>query len=510
MSTRTLRIRLIGTSALALSISACGAFGPPRTPPQMASPAHYTAKDQSPQMPAADGTAQRLRAGARPIPEWWKEYGSDALDALVDEGLKNSPSLAAAQSTLKAAREGLRAQIGQSLWPSVDVGFSPSRQRALAIPTLPEQTFLYNIFAAEVKTSYTFDFFGAAVLADRSLARQVQQQDYQLESVRRALAANIVVATINAAALQEQATATEELVALGERRAQQTSARYALGSASLDEALAVQQDAANAAATLPALRAQALAVRHAQAVLLGRTPDQAPEPLPLNSLHLPGTVPVSIASDLLHQRPDILAAEAGVRAAADAAGAAAAAMFPSLTLSASYGRGGFDWSTFSSPAGAIWSVGASLTQPLFHGGALVARKHQYEANYAAAVSQYRQTVLAAFQNVADTLVSLEEDANTLAQTERAANAAQEMEHDAQARYGLGASPLYATLVARQQYQSANVQNFRARAARLADTAALFVSMGSPRQDTGTAAIDPVHFADRDAIRETKCTEEGCR
>jgi NodT family efflux transporter outer membrane factor (OMF) lipoprotein len=465
---------------LASSVAACGAFGPPRTAPQMTSPAHYAAKDQSDQMPAADGAAQRLREGARLLPEWWKEYSSDALDTLVDEGLKNSPSLAAAQSTLKAAREGLRAQIGQSLWPDVDVGFSPSRQRALAIPTLPEQTFLYNVFAAEVKTSYTFDFFGAAVLADRALARQVQQQDYQLESVRRALAANIVVATINAASLQEQVAATEELVALGERRAQQTAARYALGSASLDESLAAQQDAALAAATLPPLRAQALAVRHAQAVLLGRTPDQAPEPLPLHSLHLPGSVPLSIPSDLLHQRPDILAAEAGVRAAADEAGAAPAAMFPSLTLSASYGRGGFDWSTFTSPAGAIWSVGASLTQPLFHGGALVARKHQYEANYSAAVSQYRQTVLAAFQNVADTLASLEEDANALAQSERAENAAHDLDHDAETRYHLGAAPEYAALTAHQQYESTNVQYVRARAARLADTAALFVSMGNPR------------------------------
>ncbi len=110
--------------------------------------------------------------------------------------------------------------------------------------------------------------------------------------------------------------------------------------------------------------------------------------------------------------------------AGGASGAATASLFPSLTLSASYGRGGFDWSTFTSPAGAIWSVGANLTQPLFHGGALVARKHQYEALYDAAVAQYKQTVLSAFQNVADTLVSLDEDANTLVQAQRAAAAAQ--------------------------------------------------------------------------------------
>ncbi len=142
-------------------------------------------------------------------------------------------------------------------------------------------------------------------------------------------------------------------------------------------------------------------------------------------------------------------------------------------------RAGFDWSTFTSPAGAIWSVGASLTQPLFHGGALVARKHQYEATYDSAVAQYKQTVLAAFQNVADTLVSLDEDANTLVQAQRAAAAAYSAQRDTESRYRLGATPFYATLTAGQQYQSANVQYVRARAARLADTAALFESMGDP-------------------------------
>jgi len=468
-----------GVAALTLSVAACGAFGPERDPPHMASPEHYSAAGESERLPSADGVAQRLAFNARAVPEWWKAYRSDALDALVDEGLSKSPSLAAAQSTLKAAREGLRSQVGASLWPSVDVGFDPSRQRALALPNYTPQTLSYNVFAAEVQAKYTFDFFGASVLADRALARQVQQQAYQLEATRRALAANIVLASINAASLQEQVAATEQLVALGERRAEQTAARYQLGSASRDDMLATEQDAANAAATLPALRAQALAVRHAQAVLLGRTPDQAPAPLPLDALHLPDTVPVSVATDLLHQRPDILAAEAAVRASADEAGAATASMFPSLTLSAAYGRGGFDWSAFTSPAGAIWSVGASLTQPLFHGGALVARKRQYEATYAAAVSQYRQTVLAAFQNVADTLVSLEEDANALAQTRRAATAAQGMQRDTEARYQLGSAPLFATLTARQQYQNASVQYLRARAARLADTAALFESMGDP-------------------------------
>jgi outer membrane protein TolC len=154
-------------------------------------------------------------------------------------------------------------------------------------------------------------------------------------------------------------------------------------------------------------------------------------------------------------------------------------MFPTLKLTASYGHGAFDWSTFSSPEGVIWSVAGTVTQPLFHGGALFARRRQYQANYEAAVGQYKQTVLSAFKNVADTLVSLDEDANTLTQTQRAEAAAREASSDTESRYKLGATSFYVTLTAGQQYQNARVQVARARASRLADTAALFDSMGNP-------------------------------
>jgi NodT family efflux transporter outer membrane factor (OMF) lipoprotein len=469
---------LIFAAALGLSLAGCGAFGPPREPPHMTTAPNYSPAAAPDRLPAADDVAQRLQ-NAPPIPQWWQEYQSPQLDSLVQEALANSPSLAAAQSNLKAAREALRSQIGNSLWPSVDLGLSPNRERALGIPVLPQEAFIENIFVAQVQASYTFDFFGAAVLADRALARQVQQQALEFDSTRRALATNVVVAAINAASLKAQTDAVSALVGSSEENARQIAARYKAGSASREAMLSAEADAANAAATLPPLRAQLLAVRHAQAVLLGKRPDEAPEPLPLASLHVPETLPLSVPSELLRQRPDILAAEAAVRAAADEAGAATAAMFPSLSLSASYGRGGFDWSTFSSPAGAIWSVGAQLTQPLFHGGALMARRRQYQANYEAAVAEYKLTVISAFRTVADTLVSLEEDARTLAATRRAAEAAQALENDSESMHRLGSLPLSAVLSAREQHQSAIVQDSRARAARLADSAALFDAMGEP-------------------------------
>ena len=426
---------------------------------------------------AAQYSSQHLLSHAPPVPDWWHSYRSDTLNALVEEGLAHSASLAAAQATLKASHEQLRAQIGDNLFPSIDVGFAPSRQRALSIPTLPQETFLYNVFALEATASYKFDFFGASIHADRALAHQVEQQRFQFDATRRALVANIVLATINAASLNETVAATQELVSLAEENARQLDARAQLGGVAHDEALAAELAAANLAETLPGLRAQLLAVRHAQAVLLGRSPDQAPTPLSLAELQLPTEIPVSVPTELLHQRPDILAAEAAMRAAADEAGAAAALLYPSVTLSAAYGRGGFDWSTFTSPAGTIWSVGTTLSQPLFHGGALRAQKRQYAALFDASESAYRQTVLAAFENVADTLSALDEDSNALTQARRAADAARQTRADTQSRFQLGAVPWSASLAASQQYQTTRITLARARAAQLGDTASLFQAMG---------------------------------
>src|ERR1700739_2776191 len=97
-------------------------FGPNGTPPAMPEPAHYGAEPQPMQTVPAQGVTQQFVIGAKPVPDWWKQYRSDDLDALVDEGLRNSPTLAATDRSLAAAREQLRAQIGSSLLPTIDAG----------------------------------------------------------------------------------------------------------------------------------------------------------------------------------------------------------------------------------------------------------------------------------------------------------------------------------------------------------------------------------------------------
>ncbi|MBP0589861.1 efflux transporter outer membrane subunit [Paraburkholderia sp. LEh10] len=466
-------------SAVAVCVAAACSFGPNGNPPAMPEPTHYGAEPQPTQTVPAQGVAQQFVVGAKAVPQWWRAFESDELNALVDEGLRNSPSLAATDKSLTAAREQLRAQIGGNMLPSIDAGGQATRQRALGIPEVGPNTFLYNVFVGQLQAQYTFDIFGASRLANAALASRVNVQAYQFDAARRALAANIVTAAISAAMLDAQVQTTERLVALANEQARDTQRRYDLGAVPHTDLLNAQQSAASLAASLPAARQQLLTTRHALAVLLGRTPDEAPPPLDLASLHVPGQVPVSVPSDLLEARPDIQAADATLKAAAADVGVATAQMFPSLTLNASMGQGGFSWPLALSGAGAIWSIGASLTQPIFHGGALFAQRRAAVASYDAATSQYKQTVLAAFQNVADTLASLEHDAQSLDAANVAARAAQRSFEETSARYRLGAVPVTASRSSEQQYRNARLDEIRYTGARLNDTAALFQAMGNP-------------------------------
>ena len=279
--------------------------------------------------------------------------------------------------------------------------------------------------------------------------------------------------------------------ALAHEQVDLTERAYQLGAASHSDLLLAQQTAAGVDATLPPLRTQAEHARHALAVLLGRTPDQAPTNIELSQLQLPADVPVSVPSDLLQQRPDVLAAEAAVRAASAKVGVATANLFPQLSLSASLGTAGFHAAQLFTGAGSIWGAGLSLAQPIFHGGALRAERKAAIDEYDASLAQYRQTVLNAFQNVADTLTALDQDALTQQATQTEASTAQQSFNEVDSRYRLGAQSYPAKVASEERWQSAKLAEIQARASRLADTAALFQAMGTPNPPKPTVIEHPL-------------------
>jgi len=194
---------------------------------------------------------------------------------------------------------------------------------------------------------------------------------------------------------------------------------------------------------------------------------------------LPADVPVSLPSDLRHQRPDVLAAEASVHAAAAQVGVATANLYPRISLSASFGSATFTAAALFTAPATVWGVGASLTQPIFHGRALLAQRKAAVANYDASIALYQQTVLNAFQNVADCLTALNQDALALQAAQIASAAARQSLSDTDARYRLGALSYPTSLASEQRWQNATLTEIQDTASRLIDTAALFQAMGTP-------------------------------
>jgi NodT family efflux transporter outer membrane factor (OMF) lipoprotein len=215
------------------------------------------------------------------------------------------------------------------------------------------------------------------------------------------------------------------------------------------------------------------------AVLAGKPPGDAaalPE-FELTDLKLLRELPVSLPSVLVRQRPDILASEEQLHSASALIGVATANMFPKLTISGNYGSQSSLLGDLFSSGTNVWSIGAGLLQPIFRGGELSAKRRAAIAAYDQAEAQYRETVLLAFQNVADVLRALEKDAEMLKAQSDAEAAARESLELARNQYELGAVSYLVLLNSERQHQQATLTLTQAQAARFADTAALFQALG---------------------------------
>jgi NodT family efflux transporter outer membrane factor (OMF) lipoprotein len=231
-------------------------------------------------------------------------------------------------------------------------------------------------------------------------------------------------------------------------------------------------------ATVPGLKKQLEQARHALATLAGRFPSEASdERFELESLHLPGDLPVTVPAELVRQRPDILAAEAQLHSATAEVGVAIANMFPQITLTASQGGASTQFGQLFAAGNTFWAGGASLTQTLFEGGALLHKERAARAGLDQAGAQYRSAVLTAFQNVADTLTALELDGQALSASVRAEQAAKESLSTVRRNVELGSVGYLALLNAQQTYQQAVLNLAQAQANRYTDTVALFQALG---------------------------------
>jgi NodT family efflux transporter outer membrane factor (OMF) lipoprotein len=484
-------------SALLTSCMMGPDFHPPAAPPTM----HYTEKPtptKTASIPKSHGggESQHFLAGKEIPGQWWYLFHSTGINQLIETGLKNSPNLVAAKATLVQAQQNLQAQIGASYFPQVSLALSAERERfnPSAFGAQPTATSgLFDLYNAGVNVSYTLDIFGALRRQVESLYAQVDYEQYELSAAYLTLTSNIVTTSIAVASYQAQIAATKDIIQSLQRQLNIMRKQFKLGGISGADVASQESQLAATEATLPPLQQALAASHHALAVLVGVLPsDFVMPPIELAQLKLPVKLPVSLPSQLVRQRPDVQAAEALMDSANAQVGVATANLFPQLPLTAAFGYESLSPSTLFLNTSTVWSVIGNLTQPVFNGGELTAKRRAAVAAYQTAFAQYRQTVLQAFQNVADSLRALEHDALALRAQRDNELAARQSLNITQQQYSLGGVNYTTLLVAEKQYQQAVIGRVQAQASRYSDTAALFQALGGGwwNNRNAIAAIKP--------------------
>lgn len=474
--------RLRMAVVLASSLIAGCAVGPDFKRPAAPDVEQYTAKPVTATAASPNvegGQAQRFTSGAEIPGDWWTLFHSKPLNELIEQSLANNHDLKAAQAALSAARENVLAQRG-TYYPSVTASFSATRQKqsGTIAPTPSSNAFLYNLFTPQVSVSYVPDIFGLNRRTVESAQAQEQAVRFQTIATQITLSTNVVAAAVQLAALQSQVDATRELISLNEHMEKILRAQVDRGYASGVDLAAQQSQLEQTKATLPPLIKQLEQQRDLLAVLVGRFPSQAADlSFDLASLDLPQELPLSLPSSIVAQRPDVLQAEANMHAASAQVGIATANRLPNIVLSANAGNTALAMDQLFKSGTGFWGVGADITAPIFQGGTLMHQERAAKAAYVEAAEQYRSTVMTAFQNVADTLVALDQDAASLKANAAAAVAAKRTLELSQRQLKGGYANYLSLLNAEQAYQQTQINLVQALASRYADTAALFQALG---------------------------------
>jgi NodT family efflux transporter outer membrane factor (OMF) lipoprotein len=464
----------------AVLISAC-AVGPDYQRPEAPMTAVYTAIP----MPAKTVDSPVIMGGSQHFvsanikADWWKSFGSAKLDDLIERALLTSPTMDAARATLEQAEQTYQAQAGATQYPQVSGNTGGSRQRVntatFGQPGGDSRTF--SLFNAGVDIGYSLDLFGGNQRMLESLAAEADYQHYQLETARLLLVANVVTTAMMQAQLATQIQASEQILLAQEGQLGITKKRLSLGVGSRNEVLALQAVVEQSRASMPQLRNSLEQTQHLLAVLAGLPPARAALPsFALTDFTLPTRLPVIIPSELVRQRPDIQASEALLQAANARYGVAIAKRYPQINLNADIGSQALTTSNLFGAGTLVWGIAGQLAQPLFHKG-LVAESRAAKAGFDAAEANYRQTVLHAFQNVADVLRALNHDAGTLAAQAAVSDAARNSLELVKQEYSLGAANYLEVLSAEQQVHLNALNLVAAQSRRLIDTVALYQAMG---------------------------------
>lgn len=484
ISTRQLA-KPLSLLTLALWLAGC-AVGPDYDAPKPRLPGSYHLLDAQ--------QASKTQPGAINS-RWWQTFNDPQLNSLIDRAVAGNLTLQQAVLRIAGARQEL-AQARGGLFPSLNGSAKVTRQQlglegllkangatdqldsetASQLSSLEQPVTLYQ---GSFDASWELDLWGRVrrqvELADAQTQAMAEQRNDALVS----LEAEVARAYLQLRGAQATVATLEQQIAVAQQSWELTQSQQRNGLAPLTDVENARAQLSSLQAQLPQYQSQARQAMNGLAVLLGKTPGALDNELstPKAMPALPQIVPVGIPATLARRRPDIRQAEATLHAQTANIGVAVAQLFPSLSLTGQLGVRNTDVSYLDNWSSHFYSVGPSLSIPIFQGGRLVSSVRLARAQQASAALDYRQTVLTALQDVENALVSYRADQARVTALDETTGSLQRAFDLASDSYRQGISTFIDVLDAQRQLAQAEEQATQARMQSALDLVALYKALG---------------------------------
>ena len=473
-------LRAFTLAAAICALAGCALMAPPHETPALPVPAHFA-------MPAPDEGNPAATTG-------WRDYFTDQrLQTLIAQALANNRDLRVTALRVQEARAAYGIQRADML-PTLGAQAGMDRSRVPGDLNLTRQPLLGSQYQVGLGlASWEIDFWGRVRSLNDAALQNYLASDAARRAVTLGLIAQVAQSELALRELEERLLLAHQAIASRKESLRIFQRRVDVGSASrlnLTQVQTLLSQAEALGAQLEQARAQQA---NALALLVGAPVDPAPDAR-LDAVHLP-PLRAGLPSDLLVQRPDIMAAEHQLKAAQAQIGAARAAFFPRVALTGSLGTASAELGGLFDSGSQAWTFSPSISLPLFNGGRLRNNLNLTEVRRNIAVANYEKTVQGAFRDVSDALVARQALARQLAIAQDARTAQSERARLSQLRYDHGAAAFLEVLDAQRDLLVADQQVVQLRRALLSSQVSLYAVLGG-----GTLAEDPTAASSATAHR----------
>jgi multidrug efflux system outer membrane protein len=418
------------------------------------------------------------------IDRWWKHFGDASLGRLMDEALARNADLESALGRVREAQASLDA-VRAAQMPTLDANARSSRDQRSNVSAMPippgvgRQTSSHKL---SFDAGYEADLWGRLSSSTKAARQQLLATEWARAAVEWGVTASVAETYFQLAAIDRQIAISEAMRAGRARNVELRNRENAAGVGTEFDLRRAEAELTSTQATLAGLQRQRSSLERTLALLTGRTPQQiASLPLERQALDegraFTPVLPQGAAAQLLVRRPDIRQAEAQLAAANASIEAARAATFPALRLSGSVGSDARSMSDLFTGPAAIWSVAASLSQPIFDGGRLKAQVRQEEARGQRALAEYRKAVTTAVADVRDAYLALELERQAWASQKARAAALERAMSLARLGYDEGALGFLDYLDAERNWYQAQLDQVSAYRDGLIGQVAAFKALG---------------------------------